>query len=127
MRVTGDFMDYWDESETPSDFVSDPRAMIDATYTEAQWQAQIIQAAESCGWKHYHTHDSRRSTAGFPDLVMVRGDRMLVIECKKQDDKTPPRRMAEQQEWIDAIDGVTEVTAFVARPSDWDRVTEALE
>ena len=122
IRDTSDF----DVSENPSDFVVDPRAMIDATYTEAQWQNQIIRAAKDAGWELiYHTWNARHSTAGFPDLILVRDGRMLAIEVKKQDPKS--KVTPAQAQWIKALDEVDGVTAFVARPSDWDRVTEALE
>lgn len=50
--------------------------------TERQFQPQVVQLARLCGWLIYHTFDSRRSAAGFPDLCMVRGDRCLFVELK---------------------------------------------
>jgi hypothetical protein len=41
--------------------------------TEKQFMAQVIQLARLRKWLVYHTHDARRSVAGFPDLVLVRG------------------------------------------------------
>src|SRR5688572_19177552 len=42
------------------------------TQTERAFQAQVVKYARLMGWTAYHTHDSRRSQAGFPDLVLVR-------------------------------------------------------
>jgi len=44
-------------------------------------EAQLFELIrETCKWKHilcYHTHDSRRSGAGFPDLVLVGANGLL--------------------------------------------------
>ena len=32
------------------------RAMIDGSYTEAEFQAQVVQLAKANGWRWYHTH-----------------------------------------------------------------------
>ena len=39
--------------------------------TEDQWQSAVIEYARLMGWLVYHTHDSRHSEKGFPDLVLV--------------------------------------------------------
>ncbi len=39
---------------------------------EKPFQAQVVELARLSGWLTYHTHDSRRSQSGFPDLVLVR-------------------------------------------------------
>lgn len=50
--------------------------------SEAAFQQKVEQLAGHCGWRIYHTHDSRRSAAGFPDLVMVRDVRLIFAELK---------------------------------------------
>lgn len=50
--------------------------------TEKQFQSHIVQFAKMRGWLVYHTYDSRRSEPGFPDLVLVRGKRVLFRELK---------------------------------------------
>ena len=49
---------------------------------ERHLQATIEEELRLRGWRFYHSHDSRRSVAGFPDLVCLRGDRVLVAEIK---------------------------------------------
>ena len=39
---------------------------------EAELQRNVLSLAAMTGWLAYHTYDSRRSQAGFPDLVLVR-------------------------------------------------------
>jgi hypothetical protein len=65
---------------------------------EAQAQATIVQLATWRNWFVYHTHDSRHSAAGFPDLVLVR-ERVAFVELKRDGEK--PR--AEQRVWLDAL------------------------
>ena len=66
---------------------------------EYSFQAQIVQLAELSGWKVYHTHDSRRSQEGFPDLILVRRTRIIAAEVKTRDETTT----AEQREWLNAF------------------------
>ena len=67
--------------------------------TEAAFQQQLVQLAELYGWRSYHTHDSRRSQRGFPDLVLVRGPELIFAELKTDTGRIKP----EQLEWIDAL------------------------
>lgn len=69
---------------------------LDEAMTEAQLLEIVVNAAEMGGWRHYHTHDSRRSAPGFPDLVLVRSPEVLWRELKT----TAGRVTAEQHAWI---------------------------
>ena len=81
----------------------------------------MIELATVCGWLAYHTHDSRRSTPGFPDLVLVR-DVVLFVECKTDTGRNCRRH---QQQWISAIDEAGG-DARVWRPSDWTEIERTL-
>ena len=37
-----------------------------------EFMPAVVELAKRFGWLLYHTHNSRRSASGFPDLVMVR-------------------------------------------------------
>ena len=106
----------------------DVRELIDSTLTETQYQAQIIELAQKLGWYVHHDHDSRkldwRSYPGFPDLMMVHPSRpeALWIEVKSQKGNLTPY----QRQWLDMLDSAHPGCAFVARPSDWDKVQAAL-
>jgi len=89
---------------------------------EKDFQAQIIELAGLAGWRLiYHTHDSRRSTAGFPDLVMMRPPEILVLEVKREKGRLTP----EQGEWIDGFRACG-IEAHVVRPSEWERLVARL-
>lgn len=90
--------------------------------TEEQFQQQIITMAKLNGWRCYHTHDSRHSEAGFPDLVMVRKPRLIVAELKRQDGRLRPA----QAEWMDLFRAVPGVEVHLWRPSDWPKILETL-
>lgn len=81
--------------------------------TEAQLQATILEAAQWLHWVSYHTHDSRRSAAGFPDLVLCRGTRLVFAELKSAKGKVTP----EQQQWLDAL-AATGAEVYCWRPGD---------
>ena len=82
--------------------------------SEANLQASIIELATLYGWLVYHTHDSRRSKEGFPDLCMVRGNRLIFAELKSARGKVSD----EQKDWLDRL-GCTGTEAYVWWPADW--------
>lgn len=89
---------------------------------EKDWQQAVMDLARLRGWLCYHTHDSRRSEPGFPDLVMVRGDRVLYRELKREGNKPT----AEQRRWIDALWDAGQDVAVWTLPRDWDDVVAVL-
>lgn len=92
--------------------------------------------AQQLGWLGYHTHRSDRSPAGFPDLVLVRGPRLIFAELKRQARSAKPTPA--QEEWLDRL-GVVEravadanatvasVEVYLWRPEDLlDRSIESI-
>ncbi len=104
-------------SEQPS-----PRAVVAAAMSEDEFQAQIVALAEATNWLCYHTHDSRRSQPGFPDLVLVRGSAVLFLEVKAEKGKLSPAQL----EWMVGLKQAQYVHAATVRPSDWDEVERLL-
>jgi VRR-NUC domain len=89
--------------------------------TEKQFMAAVVEMAQMLGWLVYHTFDSRRSEAGFPDIVCVRRDRVLFIELK-----TEKGRLSEEQErWLSAL-GLAGAEVHCWRPSDWPAIEAAV-
>lgn len=66
---------------------------------EADLLAAVRALARDLGWLSYHTHDSRRSEPGFPDLVLVRDDRMLLVELKTSQGRLSPAQVV----WMRAL------------------------
>jgi len=60
-----------------------PSSTTGPDVAEAAWQATVIRIGREAGWWAYHTHDSRRSERGFPDLVLVR-ERVIFAELKRR-------------------------------------------
>jgi hypothetical protein len=87
---------------------------------ESAFQSQVLAFARLHGWRPYHTHDSRRSHPGFPDLVLVR-ERVIWAELKSDRGKVS----AEQQAWIDALVRAGQ-EVYVWRPEDWGEIEMVL-
>ena len=92
--------------------------------TEKQWLQQVRDLARLLGWLEYHTYDSRRSSPGFPDLVLVhRAHRRLIFaELKRERGRVSPA----QQEWFDALREAGQ-EAYVWRPSEFEAVHRILK
>jgi hypothetical protein len=81
---------------------------------ERDLQAAVIGAAITLGWMYYHTHDSRRSPEGFPDLVLVKDERIIYAELKRQRGKATEK----QQKWLAALTATGKAEVYLWRPSD---------
>jgi hypothetical protein len=95
---------------------------VRGTLTEKAWQNQIIELATFCGWVHYHTYDSRRSAAGWPDLVLCRPPQLIFVELKTAKGRVT-RAQAEWQAWLVACGQ----EFYVWRPSDFEIAAERLQ
>lgn len=84
-----------------------------AAMTEAELMANVRDLANRIGLRCYHTHDSRRSDAGWPDLAVV-GRRLILRELKTESGRLRP----EQAAWIEDLQNAG-VDTGVWRPSDW--------
>jgi hypothetical protein len=90
--------------------------------SEAVFMAAVVKLAKEHGWSVYHTHDSRRSPSGFPDLVCVRGHVCLAWELKSADGIVT----LQQAHWLQLLGQVTQVEAGVWRPAEWEAVVQRL-
>jgi len=100
--------------------MSTSRRTLDLAMSEAQWQATVLDLAKRLGWDWYHTHDSRRSLPGFPDLVLLR-ERVIFAELK-----TMRGRLSNfQLGWHRGLRNAG-AEVYVWRPSDWDEVEQTL-
>jgi hypothetical protein len=67
--------------------------------SEAAFQQQIKKTCEWMNLAVYHTHDSRRSQPGFPDLVIAGANGVLYRELKTETGRVTPM----QQYWLDLL------------------------
>src|SRR5262245_30603180 len=95
---------------------------LDALVSEADFQAAVLDLARLRGWRCYHTHDSRRSAAGYPDLTLVRGRRLLFVELKRRGGRPTPAQAA----WLADLAAVPGVEVHLWRPADWPAVESTL-
>ena len=70
----------------------------------------------------YHTYDSRRSQAGYPDLTLVRRDRVIMAELKTEHGGVT----VDQQRWVTAL-AATPIEVRIWRPSMWNEIVDFLK
>jgi len=80
---------------------------------EKEFMAGVKRAARDLGWLTYHNLDARGSDAGFPDMVLVRRERLVFVECKRRNTKLRP----EQEKWLEAL-SKADAETYVWRPGD---------
>jgi hypothetical protein len=99
--------------------------------SEREFLQQVVELAALRGWLHLHlrpamTRDSWRTPIsgplgkGFPDLMLVRGERILFIELKRDGAKPTP----EQVEVLGILGGAAET--MLVWPNDWDLIEQVL-
>lgn len=97
---------------------------LDRMVTEKDFQSQVIQLARLLGWRvaHFRSICDRQGIwrtpvqadgAGWPDLFMVRRDRAIAAELKRELSKAMP----EQDIWLYKL-AQTCVETYIWRPSD---------
>lgn len=92
--------------------------------TEKEFMGQVLDLARLWGWVAYHTHDSRRSAPGFPDLVLVhpKRKRLWFVELKTD----AGRLTLDQERWVELLSAAGASVA-VWRPSLWKMIEKELE
>lgn len=64
-----------------------PAAVIASGLAERDLQRHVVALAKMCGWWVMHHADSIGTEPGWPDLTLIRGDRVLFRELKTEDGK----------------------------------------
>ena len=82
----------------------------------------VVEKAGLTAWMASHTYDSRRSTAGFPDLVLVKPPVVIFAELKTEKGAASK----EQEKWLEQLGLCTDIEVHLWRPSDWDEIEERL-
>ena len=96
--------------------------VLDDLITEKDFQQTVIELAQICGYLVYHTHDSRRSAAGFPDLVLVGKGRVIFAELKTE----RGRLRRDQVKWLQSLGACRGVECYEWRPHDWNQIVRIL-
>jgi hypothetical protein len=101
--------------------------------SESQFQGQVQELATLYGWEYMHirpglnqrgawrTPISGTLGAGWPDLILVRGDRTVFAELKSEKGKLT----AAQVTVLNLLESAGH-QVFCWRPSDWDTLVEVL-
>ena len=89
---------------------------------EDDLQGRLVETGRLCGWLVYHTHNSKHSAAGFPDLVMVRDGKLLAIEVKRGLFEVASMARSDsgkaQLDWVVAMHQVPGCRAAVVSPEN---------
>lgn len=105
--------------------------MITIEETEAVFQTRLTALAETLQWDWMHVGRTGKYGAvgckgtlgtGWPDLVLLRGQRLIFAELKSQ--KAPPATPLQQM--ILAKLSLTGAECYIWRPSGWPLILETL-
>lgn len=100
-----------------------PAPPMPKSVSEKAFMGRVIERAKLHGWRVYHTHDSRRSEKGFPDLVLVKNGRCVFAELKRSRAESPT---AEQVAWLADL-AACGLPAHLWTPEAWDEIEATLK
>ena len=99
---------------------------------EDHLQQQVIDLARLTGWKVAHFRPAKTERGwrtpvqgdgvGFPDLILIRGQRIIAAELKSDTGRTT----LEQDDWLTLFHTAGAET-YVWRPRDWDTIERLLK
>lgn len=94
-----------------------------AVESEASFRTWVCDLATVRGWRWCYFPDSRRleGVSGIPDLILVRGTRLLFVELKTDVGRVRPG----QREWLADLAG-TGAETHLWRPRDREAILTAL-
>jgi hypothetical protein len=112
--------------------LGDFEAAVCASMSEAAFTAQVIELAQWLGWRVLHVRPARKQDGrwmtpvqgngvGFPDLLLIRGTRLLVSELKAERGRLTPA----QQAWLEAFAGAG-IETHIWRPAQLEELVEVL-
>jgi hypothetical protein len=101
--------------------------------TERQFMEQVLQLAAIFGWEavHFRPAETRHGWRtpvqgsmgkGWPDLVLVRDDRLIAAELKRDGAKATP----EQERVLRLLGATGHVETYLWHPAAWDAITAIL-
>jgi hypothetical protein len=99
-----------------------PEARRYLRWSESSFQAHVIELAKLYKWLYFHPWNSMHSVKGYPDLTMVRRDRIVFAELKVG--KRQPT--AAQLEWLNALGLAGRVEVYLWQPDDMPEIERVL-
>ena len=105
--------------------------------SETNFQKQVTDLMDLFGWRWHHETDSRKSKAGWLDLLAVRAGHVVVAELKTETGVVEPEQAVWLAHWRSVEHEVRSsstrpagsppaVQVFLWRPSDIDEITRVL-
>ena len=100
--------------------------------TEAEFQRNVVELARLFGWRLAHFRPARTKHGwttpmtgdpGYPDLTLVRRERLIFAELKSDKGKLT----ADQQAWLDELARTGCCEVYVWRPADIEAVGAVLK
>jgi hypothetical protein len=102
--------------------------------TESEYKRRIVAAALQYGWEWMHVRPARTNRpgvwktptdgtlgAGWPDLILARGSRLVAVEVKTDDGV-----VSTEQHRVLSVLEIAGVETHVWRPRDWETVVMML-
>jgi hypothetical protein len=89
--------------------------------SEESFMRAVMEAARLNGFAIYHTLNSLGSEEGFPDLVLVKGGRLIFAELKGKGGKYS----AAQNRWLQLL-AATPAEVYRWTAADWDEIESVL-
>lgn len=109
------------------------RALPSPVISEADLLSRLLEWADAWGWLTNHQRPALTSKGwrtatqgnlvGWPDVIAVRGTRLVVAELKSDKGRTTP----EQKRWLAAFRLVPGAEVFEWRPADWPEIVATLK
>lgn len=102
--------------------------------TEDQFRLRVQGLASFLGWEWMHLQRALNDRGywrtpvqgpigvGFPDLMLVKGDRIVFVELKADRGRLTPA----QERVLEVLRAVPCTEVYVWKPDDWDWITEVL-
>jgi hypothetical protein len=91
---------------------------------EGDFLLAVVVFAHLYRWETHHEHDSRRSSAGWPDLEMVRPPRHVRAELKRDDEDVEPG--SDQDRILAKLRECPSLEVYVWHPRDWPAIVQIL-
>jgi VRR-NUC domain len=125
-----DYLDYLKRQGMPLTPVhTTPQNTLPDDTPEGSLLARVRRLATDNSYISYHTHDSRKSDLGFPDLCLARtatstsSGRLIFAELKDRKGKVT----REQQLWLDMLaHTIPGVEVYLWRPADFSDIMQIL-